>query len=148
MAGNMVLMLRLLLISLPLIAVNAQAQSIEQQLARDIMARVSKVAIATNEDTGILPKPCSRGTVLSIPSKYEQLCSRFFGLSLETMQAVIAAAVLDHSERHPWPPAHLLPWERNSTVVDSVVGRGASSLYIRIFDVSPRSLLIAWEATR
>ncbi len=112
------------------------------------MAAVSKVALEANKDTGILPKPCTRGVELSIASKFEQLCSRFFGLSLETMQAVIAAAVLDHSERHPRPRAHLLPWERNNTVIDSVVGRGAPNLYILIFDVLPRSLLIAWEPTR
>ena len=143
-------MKRLLIIGLALAAVGAQAQSqsIEAQLAADIMAAVAKVALETNRATGILPKPCTRGVELSIASKFEQLCSRFFGLSLPVMQEAIDAAVRDHAERHPRPSAFLMTWERTDAVVESIVGRGASTLYVLIFDVSPRSLLIAWDATR
>ena len=112
------------------------------------MAAVSKVALEANRATGILPKPCTRGVELSIASKFEQLCSRFFGLSLPVMQEAIDAAVRDHAERHPRPPAYLMTWERTGVVVDSVVGRGASFVFVLIIDISPRSLLIAWDPTR
>ena len=139
-------MKRLLIIGLALAAVGAQAQDLESELASEIMAAVSRVALEAN--AAIPPKPCARGLEPSLASTFDGLlCSRFL-LSLPVMQEAIAAAVRDHAERHPRPPAYLMTWERSRAVVDSVVRRGASFVFVLIIDISPRSLLIAWKPAR